>query len=237
MAATAPTPLSRGGLGGVLRPRDLVRAVTLLKKLFSWRGSREIETWRWIARKASRQEQSPRGADANPATWDAKSLSERNSNLKVAGSIFHQQGRDLGDSRVTPCVTSVIYLYVLGWPLAYTLFVLLGNGKTWSKRCKMWPRTVIEIKQIVIVTEQKTHPWFLQRQEKQKKKRKKKPKKWWSINLHDAKVGYKLQTPPCAPTSFHCTAELGGCWWDWCLWCIASKSGKEKELLVRFCFD
>lgn len=35
VAATAPTPLSRGGLGGVLRPRDL----TLLKKLFSWRES------------------------------------------------------------------------------------------------------------------------------------------------------------------------------------------------------
>lgn len=194
MAATAPTPLSRGGLGGVLRPRDLVRAVTLLKKLFSWRGSQEIETWRWIARKASRQEQSPRGADANPATWDAKSLSERNSNLKVAGSIFHQQGRDVGDSRVTPCVTSLISRYVLGWPLAYTMFVLLGNGKTWSKRCKMWPRTLSnrKIKQIVIVTEQKTHPWFLQRQGK-KKKEEKETKKVMIYKFARCQGG--LQTP------------------------------------------
>lgn len=36
-----------------------------------------------------------------------------------------------------------------------------------------WSRTVTEIKQILIVTEQKTHPWFLQRQKKKKKKNQK----------------------------------------------------------------
>lgn len=37
VAPAALTPLGAGGLGVVLRPKDLLRAVTLLKELFSWR--------------------------------------------------------------------------------------------------------------------------------------------------------------------------------------------------------
>lgn len=45
VALAALIPLCAGGLGAVLRPKDLLRAVTLLKKLQSWRKKGEIESW------------------------------------------------------------------------------------------------------------------------------------------------------------------------------------------------
>lgn len=96
VALVALIPLCVGGLGAVLRPKDLLWAVTLLKKLQSWREKGEIESWSWAVQRASWQEQCPRGANANPVTWDGRNLSEWSSGLKIAGKHPSQVRKGLG---------------------------------------------------------------------------------------------------------------------------------------------